>query len=89
MSSEMEILYRSFQTYKNWKNLSPAEENSEMLKEVLQAEGNGTRWKHESTQRMKSTKKGNHMGKYMFFWGGWWEGGGGHTGLEALGEAQT
>ena len=35
---------------------------------------------------MKSPGKGKHRGKYQFFWGvrGW----GGHTALEALGDAQ-
>lgn len=37
---------------------------------------------------MKNSEKvTNHMGKYMFFFE-WGEGGGGHTALEALGEAQ-
>lgn len=48
----MRILYRSFQTYKNGKNLSPAEKEFRNIKgKSFQAEGNDTRWKYGSTQR--------------------------------------
>ena len=59
----MRILYRSFQTYKNGKNLSPAEKSLETLKEVFQASFQSFRkrnfqekditWKYRSGQRNK------------------------------------